>query len=132
MNQNPGIIGKKIGMTQIFDSKGEVVRCTVVQGGCVVIGKRTIEKDGYSALVLGLGERSEKRTTEPSQEALRAAHLADNDGADDKGADTDDLDHVERDGFFQAEAALEGFFFVAGGGWGRVSAQIHRFGENNK
>jgi large subunit ribosomal protein L3 len=65
MNQNPGIIGKKIGMTQIFDEKGEVLRCTVVQAGCVVIGKRTTEKDGYSALVLGLGEKRESRTTKP-------------------------------------------------------------------
>lgn len=65
MNKNPGIIGKKLGMTQIFDEKGEVIRCTVVQGGCVVIGKRTLEKDGYSALILGLGERKEKHTTKP-------------------------------------------------------------------
>jgi large subunit ribosomal protein L3 len=65
VNQNPGIIGKKIGMTQIFDDKGEVVRCTVVQAGCVVIAKRTLEKDGYSALVLGLGERKEKHTSKP-------------------------------------------------------------------
>jgi large subunit ribosomal protein L3 len=65
MNQNPGIIGKKIGMTQIFDEKGEVLRVTVVQAGCVVIGKRTEEKDGYSALVLGLGERKEIHTSKP-------------------------------------------------------------------
>ena len=65
MNTNPGILGKKIGMTQIFDEKGEVVRCTVVHAGCVVIGKRTVEKDGYSALVVGLGERKEKHTTKP-------------------------------------------------------------------
>jgi large subunit ribosomal protein L3 len=65
MNQNPGIIGTKIGMTQIFDEKGEVIRCTVVQAGCIVIGKRTVEKDGYSALVLGLGERKEKHATKP-------------------------------------------------------------------
>ena len=65
MNQNPGIIGKKIGYTQIFDDKGEVLRCTVVQAGCVVIGKRTVEKDGYSALILGLGERKEKHTSKP-------------------------------------------------------------------
>jgi large subunit ribosomal protein L3 len=65
VNKNPGIIGKKIGMTQIFDEKGEVLRCTVVQAGCVVIGKRTEEKDGYSALVLGLGERKEKHATQP-------------------------------------------------------------------
>ncbi|APR81814.1 LSU ribosomal protein L3p [Minicystis rosea] len=65
MNQNPGIIGKKIGMTQIFDDKGEVLRCTVVQAGCVVVGKRTVEKDGYSALIVGLGERREKLANKP-------------------------------------------------------------------
>ena len=65
MNKNPGIIGKKIGMTQIFDDKGEVIRCTVVQSGAIVIGKRTQEKDGYDALVVGLGERKEKHTSKP-------------------------------------------------------------------
>ncbi len=65
MNTNPGILGKKIGMTQIFDEKGEVLRCTVVQAGGVVIGKRTVEKDGYSALIVGLGERKEKHTKKP-------------------------------------------------------------------
>ena len=73
MNQNPGIIGIKIGMTQIFDEKGEVIRCTVVQGGCVVIGKRTLEKDGYSALILGLGERKEKNVKKPVLGALKKA-----------------------------------------------------------
>lgn len=65
MNQNPGIIGIKLGMTQFFDEKGEVKRCTVVHAGCVVIGKRTMEKDGYSALIVGLGERKEKHTNKP-------------------------------------------------------------------
>jgi large subunit ribosomal protein L3 len=65
MNQNLGIIGTKMGYTQIFDDRGEVIRCTVVQAGCVVIGKRTVEKDGYSALILGLGERKEKHTIKP-------------------------------------------------------------------
>jgi large subunit ribosomal protein L3 len=65
MNKNPGIVGKKIGMTQIFDDKGEVIRCTVVQANCLVIGKRTVEKDGYSAIIVGLGERKAKRTTKP-------------------------------------------------------------------
>jgi large subunit ribosomal protein L3 len=65
MNTNPGIVGKKIGMTQIFDDKGQVLRCTVVQAGCVVIGKRTVEKDGYSALVVGLGDRKDKHTSKP-------------------------------------------------------------------
>ena len=65
MNKNPGIVGKKIGMVQIFDEKGEVIRCTVVQAGCVVLGKRTVEKDGYSAVIVGLGDRKEKRATKP-------------------------------------------------------------------
>jgi len=65
MNTNPGILGKKIGMTQIFNEKGELLRCSVVQAGCVVIGKRTMEKDGYSALIVGLGERKEKHTSKP-------------------------------------------------------------------
>ncbi len=65
MNKNPGILGKKIGMTQLFDEKGEVKRVTVIQAGCIVVGKRTMEKDGYSALVLGLGERKDKHTTKP-------------------------------------------------------------------
>jgi len=76
MNQNPGIIGKKIGMTQIFDDKGEVIRCTVVQAGCVVIGKRTEEKDGYSALILGLGTRKKQRTIKPIEGQFKKANLA--------------------------------------------------------
>lgn len=76
MNQNPGIIGTKVGMTQIFDDKGEVLRCTVVQAGCVVVGKRTLEKDGYSALVLGLGERKAQRTTKPIAGAFKKINLA--------------------------------------------------------
>jgi large subunit ribosomal protein L3 len=71
MNKNLGILGKKIGMTQIFDEKGEVLRCTVVQAGGIVIGKRTMEKDGYSALVVGLGERKEKHTKKPLLGAYR-------------------------------------------------------------
>ncbi|MDC3959694.1 50S ribosomal protein L3 [Polyangium jinanense] len=71
MNTNLGILGKKIGMTQIFDEKGEVLRCSVVQAGGVVIGKRTVEKDGYSALIVGLGERKEKHTKKPLLGAYR-------------------------------------------------------------
>jgi large subunit ribosomal protein L3 len=65
MNLNPGVIGKKIGMTQIFDPKGEVIRCTVVHAPCVVIGKRTLEKDGYDALILGLGDKKASRANKP-------------------------------------------------------------------
>jgi large subunit ribosomal protein L3 len=63
MNQNPGILGKKIGMTQIFKDDGNVLRCTVIDANIVVVGKRTVEKDGYSALVLGQGDRKEKHAS---------------------------------------------------------------------
>lgn len=62
MNKNPGTIGRKIGMTQLFGEDGNVVRVSVIEAPAVVIGKRTVEKDGYSALIVGLGERKEKHT----------------------------------------------------------------------
>jgi len=62
MNTHPGIIGKKLGMTQFFSEDGTVVRCSVIESDLTVIGKRTQEKDGYDALIVGLGERKEKAT----------------------------------------------------------------------
>lgn len=61
MNKNLGILGRKVGMTQYFDEAGEVVRCTVVDANCKLLDKRTPERDGYSALVVGIGERKESR-----------------------------------------------------------------------
>lgn len=64
MNQNLGLIGKKLGNTQVFNEDGSVTRVTAIQvGPCRVIGHRTAEKDGYTALILGFGERKEKRMT---------------------------------------------------------------------
>jgi large subunit ribosomal protein L3 len=65
MNQNPGVFGYKLGNTQLFREDGSVARVTVIEAGpIVVLGKRTMERDGYSALVLGLGgDRKEKHTT---------------------------------------------------------------------
>src|SRR5512146_944759 len=52
-----GIIGKKVGMTQLFDTKGEVRPCTVLQAGpCVVTQRKTAAKDGYEAAQIGLVE----------------------------------------------------------------------------
>ncbi len=77
MNQNPGIIGKKVGFTQLFQDDGNVVRVTVVQAGPVtVLGKRTVEKDGYTALVLGLGDRKEKHTPKPLAGQFKKGTLA--------------------------------------------------------
>lgn len=65
MNQYPGVVGRKVGMTQLFTDDGTVIPCTVIDALTVVVGKRTQEKDGYDALVVGLGERNEKHTTKP-------------------------------------------------------------------
>ena len=59
-----GIIGKKIGMTQIFDEIGNVIPVTVIQAGpCVVAQKKTVETDGYDAVQLGFAEVKEKHMT---------------------------------------------------------------------
>ena len=59
-----GIIGKKIGMTQIFDEVGNVIPVTVIQAGpCVVAQKKTVETDGYDAVQLGFAEVKEKHMT---------------------------------------------------------------------
>ena len=61
-----GIIGKKIGMTQIFDEAGKVVPVTVVEAGpCVVVQKKTVENDGYAALQLGYGDVKVQRVNKP-------------------------------------------------------------------
>ena len=61
-----GIIGKKVGMTSIFDETGKSLACTVIEvGPCVVTQVKTIENDGYEAVQLGFGEKKEKNTTKP-------------------------------------------------------------------
>ena len=59
-----GLLGKKIGMTSIYDEAGKMVPVTVIEAGpCVVTQVRTIEKDGYSAIQLGFDEKKEKNAT---------------------------------------------------------------------
>ena len=63
-----GMIGKKIGMTQIFDEKGNVIPVTVIEAGpCVVAQKKTAEKDGYNALQLGFTDAKKKHLTKADQ-----------------------------------------------------------------
>ena len=58
-----GIIGKKIGMTQIFDEVGNVIPVTVIQAGpCVVAQRKTAERDGYEAVQLGFTDAKAKQT----------------------------------------------------------------------
>jgi large subunit ribosomal protein L3 len=61
-----GIIGKKLGMTTIYDSEGRSIPCTIITGGpCVVTQVKTVEKDGYTAVQLGYDDKKEKNTPRP-------------------------------------------------------------------
>ena len=71
-----GILGKKIGMTQIFTEVGEVVPVTVVEAGPVVITQiKTVEKDGYNAVQVGFGDVKEKSLNKPQKGHLAAANV---------------------------------------------------------
>ena len=71
------IIGKKIGMTQIFDEKGNVVPVTVVEAGpCVVVQKKTVENDGYAAVQLGFGDLRPAQVNKPMQGHFAKADVA--------------------------------------------------------
>jgi len=72
-----GIIGKKIGMTQIFDESGKVIPVTVVEAGpCVVVQKKTIENDGYKSVQLGYGDIRAKRVNKPMAGHFKKADVA--------------------------------------------------------
>ncbi|MBR3879635.1 MAG: 50S ribosomal protein L3 [Clostridia bacterium] len=72
-----GIIGKKIGMTQIFDEKGNVIPVTVIEAGpCVVAQKKTAEKDGYDAVQLGFQDAKEKHLTKAEKGHYEKAGVA--------------------------------------------------------
>jgi large subunit ribosomal protein L3 len=67
-----GLLGKKIGMTQVFADDGEAVPVTVIQAGpCHVIGTRTPERDGYSAVVLGFDDKPVRLATKPEVGAMK-------------------------------------------------------------
>ena len=71
------LIGKKIGMTQIFDEKGKVVPVTVVEAGpCVVSQLKTVETDGYNAVQMGFGDIKPKHVTKPLQGHFKKADVA--------------------------------------------------------
>ena len=71
------IIGKKIGMTQIFDETGKVVPVTVIEAGpCVVAQKKTVEKEGYDSVQLGFEDIAEKKLTKPEKGHFEKASVA--------------------------------------------------------
>ena len=71
------IIGKKVGMTQIFDEAGHVIPVTVIEAGpCAVVQKKTVEKDGYSAVQLGFQDVAERKLSKPELGHLKKAGVA--------------------------------------------------------
>ena len=72
-----GILGKKIGMTQIFDENGAIVPVTIIEAGpCFVTQKKTVETDGYNAIQLGFGDVSESKLTRPIVGHLKKSSTA--------------------------------------------------------
>ena len=72
-----GIIGKKIGMTQIFDEAGKVIPVTVVEAGpCVIVQKKTIENDGYESVQMGFGDIKPQRVNKPMKGHFAKADVA--------------------------------------------------------
>ena len=72
-----GIIGKKLGMTQLFDENGKVVPVTVIEAGpCTVVQKKTLESDGYQAVQLGYGDIAAKKVTKPLKGHFDKADVA--------------------------------------------------------
>ncbi len=71
-----GIIGKKVGMTQVFDEQGNASPVTLIEAGpCYITQKKTKEQDGYTAVQLGFGEVAEKRVNKPLAGHLNAVHM---------------------------------------------------------
>ena len=61
-----GIIGRKVGMTQVFNEKGDAVPATLIEAGpCPIVQVKTMDKDGYAAVQLGFGDKREKNLTKP-------------------------------------------------------------------
>lgn len=70
------IIGRKLGMTQIFDETGKVIPVTVIEAGpCVVLQKKTVEIDGYNAIQIGFGDIKEKLVTKPLKGHFEKANV---------------------------------------------------------
>lgn len=80
-----GLLGQKVGMTCIFDADGRQIPVTVVRtGGNKVLGKRTEQRDGYTALILGFGEKATKRANRPDAGFFIKNNLVDGEGDDGK------------------------------------------------
>lgn len=72
-----GLIGRKLGMTQLFDEKGNVVPVTVIEAGpCAIVQKKTIENDGYEAVQVGFADKKANKVTKPMAGHFAKADVA--------------------------------------------------------
>jgi len=137
-----GLIGRKIGMTSIFDENGKNIPCTVIETGpCVVTQVRTLEVDGYSALQLGFDDKSEKNVSKAAQGHFKKAgsspkrqvvEFRDFEG-DYKLGDTISVDLFVEGEFVDVQATSKGKGFqgvVKRHGFGGVGQSTH--GQHNR
>jgi len=137
-----GLIGKKIGMTSIFDENGKNMPCTVIQAGpCVVTQVRTEEKDGYEAVQLGFDDKTEKSATKAEFGHAKKAgtsvkrKVAEFQGFDEeyKLGDTITVEHFEAGEFVDVTGTSKGKGFqgvVKRHGFGGVGQATH--GQHNR
>jgi len=137
-----GLIGKKIGMTSIFDENGKNMPCTVIQAGpCVVTQVRTEEKDGYEAVQLGFDDKTEKSATKAELgHAKKAGTTVKRKVAEFQGfeeeynlGDTITVEHFEEGEFVDVTGTSKGKGFqgvVKRHGFGGVGQATH--GQHNR
>ena len=137
-----GLIGKKIGMTSIFDESGKNIPCTVIEAGpCVVTQVRTDEVDGYNAIQLGFDDKTEKSTTRAAKGHAKKAGTAvktkvvEFQGFDQdlKLGDTVSVDHFEEGEFVDVSGISKGKGFqgvVKRHGFAGVGQATH--GQHNR
>ena len=137
-----GLIGKKIGMTSIFDENGKNIPCTVIQAGpCVVTQVRTEENDGYTAVQLGFDDKTEKSATQAEKgHAKKAGTSVKKKVAEFKGfeedynlGDTITVEHFEEGEFVDITGTSKGKGFqgvVKRHGFGGVGQATH--GQHNR
>jgi large subunit ribosomal protein L3 len=137
-----GLIGKKIGMTSIFDESGKNVPCTVIEAGpCIVTQVRTEEVDGYKAVQLGFDDKTEKSTTKAAHgHAKKAGTVAKTKVVEFQGfdqnlnlGDTISVDHFEEGEFVDVSGISKGKGFqgvVKRHGFAGVGQATH--GQHNR
>ncbi|OJW73432.1 MAG: 50S ribosomal protein L3 [Candidatus Amoebophilus sp. 36-38] len=142
-----GIIGKKLGMTTLYDDAGKSIPCTVITGGpCVVTQIKDVEKDGYASIQLGFDDKKEKNTTKalmghfqkaqttPKRKLIEFRDFSENLGKEVQLGETINLEDIFTEGeYVDATGLSKGKGFqgvVKRHGFGGVGGQSH--GQHNR